>query len=110
MEEPLIQPVIFFKPGQCPRCSGMLMVLDNETSCMLLDEEGYPIREDTKITIKGVCQSCGSVFPMMRYGMGYRHESESFLLFERFRLMNERKRDINNLTSNPFVNEENKDT
>lgn len=101
IEHDLIDPIIFFKPGQCPYCSGVLMVVDSEISCLLLGSDGMPIREETMIRCEGTCQSCGKIFPMMRDGFGYRKKSLSYRLFQKF----DHKRNFQqtNVNGNPFV-------
>lgn len=99
-EEGLISPITFFKPGQCPYCSGVLMVVDSETTCMILGDDGMPIKEDTMIRCEGVCQGCGEHFQMMRHGFGYRVESRSFKLFSKFD--RQKKLQHTDVKDNPF--------
>lgn len=105
IEHDLIDPIIFFKPGQCPYCSGILMVVDSEISCMLLGSDGMPIKEETRIRCIGTCQSCGKSLPMMRYKYGYVRESKSFWLFKNFDKLQERKLSQIEVEGNPFITE-----
>lgn len=99
----LIDPIVFFKPGQCPYCSGILMVVDSEISCMLLGSDGMPVKEDVQIRCEGVCQSCGKTFPMIRHGFGYREYTPSFEIIREYDLLQERKLQHTKVEGNPFV-------
>lgn len=105
-EEPLIEPIIHVNPGECPLCNGILMVVDCETCCMLLGPDGTPIREETTIRCQGVCQSCKSIFPMIRHGFGYRVYSRSGELFRKYDIQKKRKLSHTKVDGNPFTEKE----
>lgn len=102
-EDPLIEPIIYMGPGQCPLCGGVLMVIDSETSCLLLASNGNPVQETTTIRCEAVCQSCKNTFPMIRHGFGYRIYSRSAMLFKKYDAQKERKLSHTNVDGNPFV-------
>lgn len=103
-EDLLINPIVHVDLGQCPLCGGVLMVIDSETSCLLLAPNGNPVQETTTIRCEGVCQSCKHSFPMIRHGFGYRVYSRGAMIFKKYQIQQERKSlSHTNVRENPFV-------
>ena len=71
-EDSIIKPFIHFNKGQCPRCSGPIVVLESEISSMIISEHGLHISYDTEMyKIKCYCSACNRVWPILKHGMEF---------------------------------------
>lgn len=68
----IIQPFTHFDKGQCPKCSGSIVILESEISSMVLNDGGLPIDYNVERYIaKGVCSNCNRTWPVIKHGMEF---------------------------------------
>lgn len=108
MEEPMVDLMYFFSPGQCPDCFGLLVVMDTEITIMELNSNGDPITENVIIKCIGKCTKCGKKINMIRWKGGYIPYTNASIIFLKNDLIErvkERKM-LQQQTRNPLVNEQ----
>ena len=69
----LIEPMIFYGPGACPKCMSLLMLADRETTIMELNRDGSVSNiEGSYSMCMAMCPNCGHKQSMMRCNGIYR--------------------------------------
>ena len=68
-----IHPIHRLGLNQCPKCEGILVLVEKSISMMDLDKRGIPKTNnlDDEIEIKLICTECKSVYDADKEGMHY---------------------------------------
>lgn len=66
-----IKPFRFVNMNQCPKCFGLLHLLEVDTYVGAIDKKGIPIggQEFTTSTLR--CEKCGEEYPANKKGQSY---------------------------------------
>lgn len=107
-KEPLIEPIIYHGYGGCPKCGGIMGLVDSEMTFMELNKDGIPTTcEETVITCKAKCMDCGFEQNMIRWEDGYIPDNKTLLKYKKYEVkqrIKDRYKRLNesNKDKNPF--------
>ena len=106
-EGALINPFTHFENGQCPKCSGPIVVVQSEMSSSLLSENGLPINYKLEnFRISGYCTNCNRPFPIVKNGMEFEVVTDLDFKLKLDRAMGREPKDndvdIEYIEDNPF--------
>lgn len=72
----LIEPMIYYGPGSCPKCISLMMLADRETTIMDLNSDGSVSNIEGSYSVcMAICPNCNHKQPMMRCNGIYRPAS-----------------------------------
>lgn len=103
-EGQIIKPFTHFDKGQCPKCSGSIVILESEISSMVLNDGGLPIDYTVeRYMAKGVCTTCNRTWPVLKHGMEFEVVSNPVLKNKLDRIFGvSYEEDIEPDSDNPF--------
>lgn len=71
--------IIYLQPMQCGTCGTIIQIEEQETTTVIVNAQGLPVNSDcTGYEVKGVCPRCGRVYNVVKDGMYFELENETF--------------------------------